>query len=418
MMKNTKRFIKIGLLTFVITFVVMSVCSFAYAADGGQSSDIFTTLQKKLYETLKDLRKIVYVISGFGLVVFSVAAIFNKISYKHLGYIMIGLSLLSLMFPFLEYFSGYSVEEVEQKQLTFKNYLAASDYDRIRGELESDVLDGNAEGQEELSQEELERRREEAEKLALGKIDSAELTGGVTGGEENGLAGANPNQKKLEQAQAITEAGCSVVTMKGEWTENGTRTVCSVDSDGRVQTATETCTGHLKDGTCKKTAGQVFNDIWKTGQDVIQAGIGAASAWNSAKNAYKDTVTGINNIGDIFNSDMGFIDKLFEVSNKFSGSFGASGKVTYDIESILQGARNMTGSAGEIGSTWASNPESNADGNNPFSTFMALLSSYGQTAQNGIVDAASNVDTVTDYGADIHTQANNINVILTLFGLQ
>ena len=38
---------------------------------------------------------------AFGLIMFAVMAIFNKISFKHLAYIMIGLSLLSLMFPFI-----------------------------------------------------------------------------------------------------------------------------------------------------------------------------------------------------------------------------------------------------------------------------------------------------------------------------
>ena len=129
------------------TGVTGSSSSSSSSASGSSSDDgkIFDILQRKIYNTLVDLRKIVYMISGFGLVAFAVAAIFNKISYKHLGYIMISLCLLALMFPFLEYFSGYKLESEEQKQLTFRNFLAASDYSRIRGELDADVMNGTGE---------------------------------------------------------------------------------------------------------------------------------------------------------------------------------------------------------------------------------------------------------------------------------
>ncbi|HCU59295.1 MAG TPA: hypothetical protein DIC64_04870, partial [Alphaproteobacteria bacterium] len=231
------------------------------------ASDIFVILQKKIYGTLVDLRQIVYVIAGFGLVMFAVAAIFNKISYKHLGYIMIGLSLLSLMFPFLEYFSGYNVEKAKQKQLTFSNFLAASDYAIIRGTLDSDLANPTGEGQPPMTEEELAARRAEAQKNAgiLAGVDTSALTTGVTGPKmETKLAGQ-------EQRDKIIKAGCSPATMKGAWNpETMTRKLCSVGGDGTILTNTETCQGKLKNGECTKTAGQIFNDIWKTGQDVVQ----------------------------------------------------------------------------------------------------------------------------------------------------
>ena len=425
-MKKMIKYLRIGLMVFMLSFTVMSAFGYAYAADEGPqtgtelkkdttpSGDIFTILQKKLYDTLKDLRKIVYVVSGFGLVMFSVAAIFNKISYKHLGYIMIGLSLLALMFPFLEYFSGVSVEEVEQKQLAFKNYLAASDYSRIRGELDSDVLDGTGEGQEALTPEEIAELRRKNEENALQPIDSSQLAGGVTGGE-TGLIGENPIQKKVEQAKAIMDAGCSPTTMKGEWSENGTRTVCSIGSDGNIRTSTETCSGQMKDGTCQKTAGQVFNDIWKTGQQAIQVGLGAAHAWNSGKSTISNVVNGLDRLGEIANSDMGDIDKMYYGANSASNT---ARYVAQDLASIIGGLMNAANSAGNISTTWSSDPENNAAGENPFTALMAALGGYGQTAQNAVVKGAGNVNTVTDYGVDVHTQANNINVILTLFGLR
>ncbi len=66
---------------------------------------IFRTIACKVTTTLFDIRKIVYILGGFGLIAFTFAAIFNKISFKHLGNIAISLFLLSMMTPFIEYFT-------------------------------------------------------------------------------------------------------------------------------------------------------------------------------------------------------------------------------------------------------------------------------------------------------------------------
>lgn len=96
--------VKIALSLVVLTLVFTPTEVFAAA-------NIFDTIQAKMLSTAKDVRKIVYVVSGFGLVMFSVLAIFNKISFKHLGYIMISLSLLAMMTPFINYFSGAGLDE-------------------------------------------------------------------------------------------------------------------------------------------------------------------------------------------------------------------------------------------------------------------------------------------------------------------
>ena len=57
---------------------------------------------------LSSLRTIAYVISGFGIIFFAWAAIFGKVNWKHLSSIGVGLFLLSMIGPFIEYFSGDS----------------------------------------------------------------------------------------------------------------------------------------------------------------------------------------------------------------------------------------------------------------------------------------------------------------------
>lgn len=70
------------------------------------SQGIFKVMACKITTTLFDIRKIVYILGGFGLIAFTFAAIFNKISFKHLANIVLSLFLLSMMTPFIEYFTS------------------------------------------------------------------------------------------------------------------------------------------------------------------------------------------------------------------------------------------------------------------------------------------------------------------------
>lgn len=82
--------------------------------------NIFKYIACKAMTTLADIRVIVYTLAGFGLVAFAFAAIFNKISWKHLANLCIALFILSMMTPFISYFT-YS----NGQQITFGNYLPA-----------------------------------------------------------------------------------------------------------------------------------------------------------------------------------------------------------------------------------------------------------------------------------------------------
>ncbi|MDD4556146.1 MAG: hypothetical protein PHE89_02295 [Alphaproteobacteria bacterium] len=68
--------------------------------------NVFETVACKIVLTLDDLRMVIYVLSGFGLIAFTFSAIFGKISWKHLAQIAFGLFLVSMMAPFIGYFIG------------------------------------------------------------------------------------------------------------------------------------------------------------------------------------------------------------------------------------------------------------------------------------------------------------------------
>lgn len=85
-----------------------------------EAKGVFEIIACKAMTTLADLREVVYLFAGFGLIAFAWSAIFNKISWKHFSQIAIALFLLSMMGTFIGYF-GY---DSTYKALKFGQYLA------------------------------------------------------------------------------------------------------------------------------------------------------------------------------------------------------------------------------------------------------------------------------------------------------
>lgn len=83
------------------------------------ANGIFEIIACKAITTLADLRTILYIFAGFGLIAFAWSAIFNKISWKHFAQICISLFLLSMMGSFIGYF-GY---DGDYESLKFGEYL-------------------------------------------------------------------------------------------------------------------------------------------------------------------------------------------------------------------------------------------------------------------------------------------------------
>ena len=86
-----------------ILILALLCVSFSMFICGEASADIFDTLSLKTTDFAKGLRNIAYVISGFGIVMFTFLAISGKINFKHLGYISISLFILAAMGAFIDY---------------------------------------------------------------------------------------------------------------------------------------------------------------------------------------------------------------------------------------------------------------------------------------------------------------------------
>ncbi|MCM1323712.1 MAG: hypothetical protein NC218_06085 [Acetobacter sp.] len=88
---------------FAVLFII-SLLFFnneAYADAG-----VFDDLANRTGKFAEDLRKLAYVISGFGIIMFTYLAICGKINFKHLGYIFISLFFLSGMGALITYAKG------------------------------------------------------------------------------------------------------------------------------------------------------------------------------------------------------------------------------------------------------------------------------------------------------------------------
>src|SRR5574344_618490 len=98
---NIKYVIKLSFLTML--FVLVGIHS-SYA-------DIFDEITLRAKNLGFGLKQSGYLIAGLGLIAFSVAAIFNKISWKTLAYIMVSCFLLTFLTAVVEYTQS-SVQEV------------------------------------------------------------------------------------------------------------------------------------------------------------------------------------------------------------------------------------------------------------------------------------------------------------------
>ena len=86
----------------MLIIVVLALCP----QDAWSASTVFEKVRQKAASSLKDVKLVVYILGGFGLIGFSFMAIFNKISWKWFANIAIGLFLVAVMGMIISYFTG------------------------------------------------------------------------------------------------------------------------------------------------------------------------------------------------------------------------------------------------------------------------------------------------------------------------
>ena len=88
------NFTKIRKIFFLTLVAIVLTASNVYAAEG---ASIFSSIADKADNVAGGLKNAGYIIAGLGLIGFAVAAMFNKISWKTLAYIMMSTFFLTLI---------------------------------------------------------------------------------------------------------------------------------------------------------------------------------------------------------------------------------------------------------------------------------------------------------------------------------
>ena len=129
-MLNYKRILHIT--TYLVLYAFLfSTDAFAQGTCASRAGgNVFQHIACKATQTLGDLRGVIYVLGGFGLIAFAFAAIFGKISFKHLAQISASLFLVAMMSPFIEYFTGNG-----EHTLKYGDFLATKNFN-IQGSTE------------------------------------------------------------------------------------------------------------------------------------------------------------------------------------------------------------------------------------------------------------------------------------------
>lgn len=112
---------KILIFTVFCCLSLVALCGEAYAAD------VLETVRDKAAYFIKNLRPLIFILAGFGLIGFAFGAIFGKISWKWFANIAIGLFLVANVGLFVDYFASKSgAKGTYSEKLGYGKYLDAS----------------------------------------------------------------------------------------------------------------------------------------------------------------------------------------------------------------------------------------------------------------------------------------------------
>jgi len=99
-MRRNLKFILVAMYVFLSMFVCFDA-----------NANIFGTLSTRAGVFAIGLRNLAYVLSGFGLIMFTFLAISGKINFKHLGYITLSLFMVSAVGALIDYVTDNAMDQ-------------------------------------------------------------------------------------------------------------------------------------------------------------------------------------------------------------------------------------------------------------------------------------------------------------------
>ena len=105
-------------------FIKVLVLSFIFSLEA--KADIFDTLSDKTITFAVGLRNLAYVISSFGIIMFTFLAICGKINFKHLSYIAISLFFMSGVGSLIDYVTDDDMSLTTEFRDTYQGAVCES----------------------------------------------------------------------------------------------------------------------------------------------------------------------------------------------------------------------------------------------------------------------------------------------------
>lgn len=102
------KFLKYLSFFAIVALVFVATDAFAQNANEetnvlGSSSDVFGTVLDKMVRTFQNVRSVIFVVGGFGLVGLAFAAIFGKVKWSWLAALAVGLAIVALAGAVVDY---------------------------------------------------------------------------------------------------------------------------------------------------------------------------------------------------------------------------------------------------------------------------------------------------------------------------
>ena len=112
------RFIKKNFWTMLATIFVITL-SFVGDAAAQAQGEFFETTQEKLIQLFNNVKLVVFILGGFGLVAVAFAAIFGKINWKWFAGLAAGLAILAAAGMAIQYVVGGTTNDTSLMGDTF-----------------------------------------------------------------------------------------------------------------------------------------------------------------------------------------------------------------------------------------------------------------------------------------------------------
>ena len=100
------NFLKKNVWTICLILAFVLISGTAMATDEGSQSSLMGTAKAKAFTTFNNVKSIIFIVGGFGLVLLAFGAIFGKIKWSAFASLAVGLAILAAAGAIVKYATG------------------------------------------------------------------------------------------------------------------------------------------------------------------------------------------------------------------------------------------------------------------------------------------------------------------------